>query len=49
MTGKQDCAGLFIHAQTELEHLKKRDRTLAHAIDEIGKIERLGPPLPSLR
>lgn len=46
MTGKQDRAGLFIHAWTELEHLRKRDRTLSRPIDEVGKIERLVTPHP---
>ena len=38
--------GLFAYGRTELEHLRKRDRKLARAIDEIGPIERETIPDP---
>ncbi len=38
--------GLFAYGRIELEHLRKRDRRLARAIDEIGPIERETIPDP---
>ncbi len=37
---------LFVYGETELEHLRKRDRRLGQAIDEIGPIEREVIPDP---
>ena len=37
---------LFTYGPTELEHLRKRDRRLGRAIDEIGPIERAVIPDP---